>query len=590
MSSLLFQIQKTVARYADIISQVAGVDVEVVDDTLHRVAGTGMFQGKIDQAIEGYIYSMVLRSGETMVVYNPGRDPVCQNCPSKDTCLEQIEISMPVRLKKQIIGVIGIVASTQEQKARILKNESLYMALLEQIADFIGGKVREKQKLRERDITIQVLNKTMAYIDQGVLVLSETGEITAANLVAQDQLGVNCLEGKRIQIQATGDHMEHQAEYRLVIDQKELLVMGYLETLEGYIEEYAQVLVFRNVQQVHNRHYEMTATVRTDSCASIIGSSEQTRQLKEDIVKVARSKSTVLITGESGTGKEMVASAIWQASDRKQERFVAINCAAIPEALLESELFGYVKGAFTGADPNGRIGKFELANHGVVFLDEIGDMPLFLQSKLLRVLQERKLTRIGSNQVIPLEIRVIAATNKDLKEMIREKKFREDLYYRLNVIPLSLPPLRERKGDVRELGEYFAKRYAGLYGKYFWKFTDDAMSRLEEYPWEGNVRELENVVEFMVNMMEPDGVLDASTLPVEFSRKKQLSDSPEPVSGADSPICSLKVLEEREIRRALQIFGTSTQGKKEAAKHLGIGLATLYRKMDQLNISQNENL
>ena len=175
MSSLLFQIQKTVARYADIISQVAGVDVEVVDDTLHRVAGTGMFQGKIDQAIEGYIYSMVLRSGETMVVYNPGRDPVCQNCPSKDTCLEQIEISMPVRLKKQIIGVIGIVASTQEQKARILKNESLYMALLEQIADFIGGKVREKQKLRERDITIQVLNKTMAYIDQGVLVLSETG-------------------------------------------------------------------------------------------------------------------------------------------------------------------------------------------------------------------------------------------------------------------------------------------------------------------------------------------------------------------------------------------------------------------------------
>lgn len=589
MSSLLFQIQKTVARYADIISQVAGVDVEVVDDTLHRVAGTGMFQGKIDQAIEGYIYSMVLRSGETMVVYNPGRDPVCQNCPSKDTCLEQIEISMPVRLKKQIIGVIGIVASTQEQKARILKNEPLYMALLEQIADFIGGKVREKQKLRERDITIQVLNKTMAYIDQGVLVLSEAGEITAANLVAQDQLGVNYLEGKRIQIRATGDHLEHQVEYRLVIDQKELLVMGYLETLEDHLEEYAQVLVFRNVQQIHNRHYEMTATVRTDSCASIIGSSERTRQLKEDIVKVARSKSTVLITGESGTGKEMVASAIWQASNRKQERFVAINCAAIPEALLESELFGYVKGAFTGADPNGRIGKFELANHGVVFLDEIGDMPLFLQSKLLRVLQERKLTRIGSNQVIPLDIRVIAATNKDLKEMIREKKFREDLYYRLNVIPLSLPPLRERKGDIRELGEYFAKRYADLYGKYFWKFTDDAMNRLEEYSWEGNVRELENVVEFMVNMMEPDGVLDASTLPLEFSQKKQLPDSPEPVSGADSPICSLKVLEEREIRRALQTFGTSTQGKKEAAKQLGIGLATLYRKMEQLNISQNEN-
>lgn len=196
MSSLLFEIQNTVTKYADIISRVAGVDVEVVDDALQRIAGTGMFRGKIDQPIEGYAYSMVLSSGKRMVVYNPGCDPVCQNCPSKDSCEEQIEISMPVRLKKKIIGVIGIVASTQEQKTRILKNEPLYMALLEQIADFIGSKAREKQKIQERDTLISVLNKTMAFIDQGALILDESNGIVAANLVAQKQLNVKKLQGK----------------------------------------------------------------------------------------------------------------------------------------------------------------------------------------------------------------------------------------------------------------------------------------------------------------------------------------------------------------------------------------------------------
>ncbi|MDO5142588.1 MAG: sigma 54-interacting transcriptional regulator, partial [Eubacteriales bacterium] len=527
MGSSLSQIQQTVAKYADIISQVAGVDVEVVDDGLRRVAGTGMFQGKVDQHIEGYIYGMVLRSGEPMVVYEPGRDPICQDCPNKGSCQEQIEISMPVRLDGQIIGVIGIVASTAAQKARIVQNEPLYMALLEQIADFIGSKSREKQKIEERDALIRVLHKTMAYIDQGVLILDENDSITASNAIARRQLAIPLLEGKQAQIRATGDHFAHRTEFSLTIDGMPFLVMGYLETLDGDMAGYARVLVFQNAQDVHARQYAATATVRGDDCGSIIGSSDKTRQLKEDILKIAQSRSTVLITGESGTGKEMVATAIWRASNRKDERFVAVNCAAIPEALLESELFGYVKGAFTGADPNGRIGKFELANHGMIFLDEIGDMPLFLQSKLLRVLQERKLSRIGSNQVISLDIRVIAATNKDLKEMIREKRFREDLYYRLNVIPLSLPPLRERREDIRELAEFFAKRYAELFEKYFWKFTDRAMHRLEHYAWEGNVRELENVVEFMVNMMGDDGVLNDSMLPVEFSAARS-APSPAP--------------------------------------------------------------
>lgn len=589
MSSILLDIQDTVAKYADIISQISGVDVEVVDSDLYRVAGTGIFRDKVNQhmAQEGHVYSLVLKTGERKIVYDPGKDPVCQTCRSKTYCKEQIEISMPVRLKQQIIGVIGIVGSTQAQKQRILSDEKLYLDLLEQIADFIASKAKEVQKLREKDFLIDVLNYTMAHIEQGVLILGADDVVTTASSVAKRQLEIEDIQGKRVTITHTGDRLENQSEFRLNIEGKEFLVMGYLSPQIQPQDHDAKVLVFRNAQEVHNKYYEMTTTVHPSACENIIGSSPRTLQLKEEILKVAQSKSTVLITGESGTGKEMVATAIWNASKRKNGRFVAINCAAIPEALLESELFGYVKGAFTGADPSGRIGKFELANNGMIFLDEIGDMPLFLQSKLLRVLQERKLARIGSNQIIPLDIRVIAATNKDLKEMIRQKKFREDLYYRLNVIPLTIPPLRERREDIEELAVFFAKRYANLFEKRFWKITDSTMQILKAYRWEGNVRELENVIEFMVNMMGEDGILDEETMPRDFQEKTSLSTLEAAPVSTDGVITPLKTLESAEIRKALRLCGDSTQGKKEAAKQLGIGLATLYRKLEDLEKFSN---
>lgn len=589
MSSILLDIQDTVSKYADIISQISGVDVEVVDSDLYRVAGTGIFRDKVNQhmAQEGHVYSLVLKTGERKIVYDPGKDPVCQTCCSKTCCKEQIEISMPVRLKQQIIGVIGIVGSTQAQKQRILSDEKLYLDLLEQIADFIASKAKEVQKLREKDFLIDVLNYTMAHIEQGVLILGADDVVTTASSVAKRQLEIEDIQGKRVTITHTGDRLENQSEFRLNVEGKEFLVMGYLSPQIQPQDHDAKVLVFRNAQEVHNKYYEMTTTVHPSACENIIGSSPRTLQLKEKILKVAQSKSTVLITGESGTGKEMVATAIWNASKRKNGRFVAINCAAIPEALLESELFGYVKGAFTGADPSGRIGKFELANNGMIFLDEIGDMPLFLQSKLLRVLQERKLARIGSNQIIPLDIRVIAATNKDLKEMIRQKKFREDLYYRLNVIPLTIPPLRERREDIEELAVFFAKRYANLFEKRFWKITDSTMQILKAYRWEGNVRELENVIEFMVNMMGEDGILDEETMPRDFQEKTSLSTLEAAPVSTDGVITPLKTLESAEIRKALRLCGDSTQGKKEAAKQLGIGLATLYRKLEDLEKFSN---
>lgn len=583
------EIQETVERYAEIISKIAFVDVEVVDRRLFRVAGTGMFKAHVneDMSSAGYTYSRVLETGERQIIYEPGKDPVCDQCPQKGVCGEEIEIAMPVRLGEEIIGVIGLVGNSKSRKRMILRNEKLYLDLIEQISDFIAGKAAEVEDAKDRMALLGAIDHAINHMDQGVLLMGNDDTVAIANDYARRRLKEEPV-GKKAVIVPTGDTMNHRKEYRLSVGKRELSVLGEVYRVPGFTNQYSSVLLFEDTRDVQKRYYEMTATVRTVKVDNIVGSSPATMRMKEDIARIAGSTSTVLITGESGTGKEMVATAIWDLSGRKKNRFVAINCAAIPEALLESELFGYVKGAFTGADPNGRMGKFELADKGTIFLDEIGDMPLYLQAKLLRVLQERTIIRIGSNQVIPIDVRVIAATNKDLKEMIREKKFREDLYYRLNVIPLKIPPLRERKEDIEELTDYFAGRYAGLLGKTVRHITESVRRALAVCPWRGNVRELENVVEFMVNMMGEDGVLDERTLPRDFwddAEEEQIRRA-ELQPGDGEMIVPLKELERLEIEKALRICGSTTDGKKEAAARLGIGVATLYRKLEQY--SQNE--
>ena len=221
---------------------------------------------------------------------------------------------------------------------------------------------------------------------------------------------------------------------------------------------------------------------------------------------VAQADVTVLITGESGTGKELIANELYQGSARRNKPFIKVNCAAIPAELLESELFGYEAGAFTDAHRSGKAGMFELADTGVILLDEIGDMPLSLQPKLLRVLQQRELTRVGGSRPVKLDLRVIAATNKDLREEVRQGRFREDLYYRLNVVPIEIKPLRERRADIPVLAERFCQGFCKKYGREM-RITPDGLQLLEEYPWPGNIRELENLIERIVVIHTAGGAI-----------------------------------------------------------------------------------
>lgn len=587
--SRLRNIQRTVASYAGIISKIAGVDVEVVDDNLYRVAGTGMFAAGVDASMaqEGHVYRKVLETGKRRVIYQPGEELVCQGCPNFLNCPEEIELAMPILAEGHPIGVIGLVGSSREQKLHILENETLFLELIEQIADFISVKAMERERALQREALLSTLNATLEHIQQGILILGKDFRVTDCNRAAMEQLETPNLAGERIFLEATGDNLAKYTEYSLTALGRQYRLMGTYLPVPQPTRDYQSVLIFYRSREIKERYFETAALPAVDK-TSILGSSPATLKLKEEISKVARSTSTVLITGESGTGKEMVATSIWRESDRRDKRFIALNCAAIPESIMESELFGYVKGAFTGADPNGRMGKFELANEGVIFLDEIGDMPLYLQSKLLRVLQERKIVRIGSNQLMDIDVRVIAATNKDLKKMVREKRFREDLYYRLDVIPLRVAPLRERLEDIEDLTLFYSQRFARKFGKKAPRLTEEVMDALKGYRWPGNVRELENAVEYMVNLMGEDGTLDVSMLPEDIrtgSREAAAPTENDPgkQTGAGQ-ILSLRELEKNAIRQALLQCGNHTAGKAMAARKLGIGMATLYRKIQQYGL------
>jgi Response regulator containing CheY-like receiver, AAA-type ATPase, and DNA-binding domains len=314
------------------------------------------------------------------------------------------------------------------------------------------------------------------------------------------------------------------------------------------------------------------------SFANIIGKSKAMQDIFDLIQRISHARSNVLITGKSGTGKELIAKAIHYNSDRKAMPLVTVNCSAIPESLLESELFGHEKGAFTGAVTSRR-GLFETANGGTLFLDEIGDMPLGSQAKLLRVVETGEVRPVGSDDVKKVDVRIIAATHRDLKELIKHDQFREDLFYRLNVISILVPDLRERPEDIPILIDHFVKKYGEQFGKPSIRFSKEAINCLMRYPWPGNVRELENVIERTVALSSVD-VIDCRDLPDHLFQMKS-TDMIEELASESMP------LSEIEKRYIMKILQRTNWHQSKAAQILGIDRKTLYRKIKEYNLIQS---
>ena len=317
--------------------------------------------------------------------------------------------------------------------------------------------------------------------------------------------------------------------------------------------------------------------------SNIIGCSPAMNLVFERMNRIVKTDSAVLVSGESGTGKELVARALHYNGTRREKPFVAVNCSAIPETLLESELFGHVRGAFTGAILD-KPGKFEAANHGTIFLDEIGALPLHLQAKLLRVLQEHEVERVGSNKTIKLHVRVISATNTDLEEMVNRGAFREDLYYRLNVIPLHLPPLRERQQDIMNLISFFLKKQCRIMGRTPCSISKQALEALEQYSWPGNVRELENMIERMIVLTDAT-MLTLADVPDKIVSENNSGEAhcfKLPDTGIDLAE-TVSRIEQSFILQAVESAGGI---KAKAAKLLGINRTTLVEKIKRLKMEK----
>lgn len=310
----------------------------------------------------------------------------------------------------------------------------------------------------------------------------------------------------------------------------------------------------------------------------ILGKSYPLEKAKNMAKQVAKTNSSIMINGESGTGKEVFARAIHKYSER-EGTFIPVNCSAIPQELFESEFFGYEPGAFTGATKNGKPGIFELANKGTLFLDEIGDMPYNMQAKLLRVLQEREIMRVGGNEIIKIDVRVISASNKDLAAMVKEETFREDLYYRLNVVEINLPSLRERGGDVAILIYEFLEEQCKINNKPFLKISKEALDMLQRYEWKGNIRELKNTMENMVVLSNRD-TLEVEDIPVYIRNKVESKEDKETMYPMDLNM-AVQILEKNKIQEALE---KTSGNRSKAAKILNIPRTTLYYKMDQYEI------
>lgn len=364
-----------------------------------------------------------------------------------------------------------------------------------------------------------------------------------------------------------------------VLDENGEVLYGVGMVLFQDLQEFKDI-IHKN-KQLHSELFHMKSELKRIygakySWENILGSSPQLVEAKYTGKKAALTTSNVLLLGESGTGKELFAHAIHNDSGRGDYPFIKVNCAAIPGELLEAELFGYEEGAFTGARKGGKIGKFELANGGTIFLDEIGDMPMDMQVKILRVLQEREVERIGGSETIRLDIRVIAATNKDLEKQVEKGLFREDLYYRLHVMTIRIPALRERTGDVELLVKGLMKKISEQIGKYVLEIDPEALNCLKQYRFPGNIRELENVLERAINMTESE-VIELRHLPINMTQQfgKVL----------EGPIQPLKdLLEEVEKQALIKALNESGGSKVKAAKALGIGRSSFYEKLEKYQL------
>jgi len=592
--SRLAPVSENGQKVAEAIASVLEVEVEIIDTDLVRVAGTGIVRNDVgSRLLRGLVNKHVLQTGNHIFISEAGFHPICLSCPLSGRCFYRASIVYPITAETEVIGTISLIAFDDAQKDTLSKNTESLIEFIGRMADLISSKALEREIMAERMVMANRLEAVVDAVYEGVVAINSNGMITHFNQSAERLFGAKkvhiigkdakvllpslplekvLLEGKGFSSREVffdfGGRKLHLLSTARPIKVENDLVAGVVAT-------------FRDFKETQKLAYEIMSTQEMIDFEDLVGVSKSFNGVKSKATKISSGNLTILIFGESGTGKEVFARAIHANGPHGHRPFVSINCGAIPENLLETELFGYDEGAFPGARRGGKQGKFELANGGTIFLDEIGNLSLYLQAKLLKYLQDRRIERVGGTRMIPVDVRVIAATNNDLQEKVRKNLFRDELYYSLSVITLAIPPLRERLEDIPLLLEFYMKRFSKLLGKDIRGFSDEAMKACTKYYWPGNVRELVYAVEYAINLEENQLIsLESLTPEIREETKKRTRDG---VAG-DNRLLQLAQLEKEAISAALDRFGWSDDGKVRAARALGISRATIYRKIQRYGL------
>lgn len=554
----------------DIISTMAtltNMEYAIFDTEAELVSSTKVYLKRKGQSVHTASIEEVLTLGN-VVVNKPGLMKSCIGCRFANNCPSTIEILSCVKLDGQPIGVVSMTSFTHDGHLLIEDNLHKYMEILGYMSNLISMYAYNEAARNTPGILSKAIEHLIHDSGKNYMVIDRNGYLLHWDDGTQELLSYCDLYTQSLsmifpqELSSWIFSTQYPSSRSFAFQGFSGEVFSTPLSTENGIEGF--------VLRFDKRDDEVLKKSSSSSYLDkIITQDPGLIEVKKIITKLTSSPSSILITGESGTGKEIAAKAIHYTSNRSNKPFIPVNCANIPENLFESELFGYEEGAFTGAKKRGKSGILEMANNGTVFLDEIGELPHHSQAKLLRFLQDGVIQRLGSITNIPLNVRIIAATNQDLELLMGEGKFREDLFYRLNVIPIHLPPLRERKSDIPLLIEHFIKAMNSRLSKKITGIDMLALKAMTDYSWPGNVRELENSIEYAMNMEETSRI-SLSSLPVRILNSCSTdSDLRSKLSRSESSI----------IISALDRNGWDLDGKMKTAEELGISLRTLYRRL-----------
>ena len=560
-------IRNQLFNLLSLLSSSTSLDYAIFDTQATLIASTESYLLRKGKTVHTVSIEEVLEHGN-VIVNKPGLMKSCNGCRFANNCPSTIELLSCIKIENISIGVISLTSFTSEGHNLISNDIRKFVDIIKKISDVISNLIQTPTNKTSYDFFHTALDTVLEEVPSNHLIIDNIGNIVYWENSVRELFSHCNLYTQSIYQLLPRDITSWIMSSTFPIKQlwatdfftgtiiASPLYDGY--DLKGFLLKFEEI---SNIQE----------TTKLNYLDSIISDVDSIKEIKKIIVKIASSPSTVLITGATGTGKEMVAKAIHNLSNRSDYPMACISCANIPENLFESELFGYEDGTFTGAKKGGKAGIFEMANDGTIFLDEISELPQGLQAKLLRVLQEKTIQRIGSIKNIPVNVRIIAATNKDLELMVEEGTFREDLFYRLNIIPLEIPALKDRSKDIELLTHYFIDKHKKILNKHIRNISAEALNVLKAYNWPGNVRELENAIEYAINMEDSDRIT-LSSLPLRILK----------ADGNDLDLWSQVSKNEASIiNAALDRNGWDMNGKSKTAEELGISLRTLYRRLKE---------